>query len=656
MPLRPTGELIMSSPLLKRQGACKTCPVSRRDFVNGVLVGTGAALLSAHPPVLATSPDTDRYSPSGSPWTGFGGVGDYRWANGNTEAVRNAAHDGIRDHRYEALDGIRPHEAYDLVIVGGGFSGLTAMYEFNKRRRPGQTCLLLENHPVIGGEAKQNEFDVDGLRLVAPQGSNGGLVITSGYVQGSYGSGRYDAYAQLWRELDMPERFELQALAGGAEKYDLANDHFDPMFLEKRYATGYYFAGHGWVKNPTATRFKNTPWSSEAQRDLDDFVNNRRDVISRIPDLDRWLDSISYYTLLEKLGYGDEVKRYIDPIIGVGNFGVSGDAISAYAAKRLTLPGTIPSHEKNRFEDDPAISFPGGNTAILRTMLTRILPEAIAGDGSFVDAAQGAMNFGAFDRSDLPVRIRLGSTAIGVRHDGDAAKAGSAIVTYVRGGALYKVRAKAVILGSGGWVSRNVVSDLSEVHAAAYHQFHYAPVLVANVAVRHWRFFDKLGISVARSFGTLGWHVCVRRNVVFRKDRSPLTPDSPIVLTFYIPFLHPGEDPALQGTLGRAKLLGTSYADFERQIRGQLDEMFGASGFDANRDIAGIVLNRWGHAYFYPPIGFFFGQRGQPAPHEILRRPHGRIVFAHSELQGNMNMAHAILEGRRGAQQAIEML
>jgi spermidine dehydrogenase len=180
--------------------------------------------------------------------------------------------------------------------------------------------------------------------------------------------------------------------------------------------------------------------------------------------------------------------------------------------------------------------------------------------------------------------------------------------------------------------------------------------MTANVAVRHWRFFDKLGFTAARWFAGLGWHLCIRRNVTWSKDAPPLTPDSPVVLTFYIPFLHPDMDPGAQGTAGRMTLLSTSYLDFERQLREQLTEMFGAAGFDAKRDIAGIVLNRWGHAYFAPGPGFFFGSGNEPPPHEVIRKPHGRIVFAHSELQGNMNMAHAMLEGRRGALQAIEML
>jgi spermidine dehydrogenase len=632
-----------------------TSKISRRDFVNGVLVGSGAALLSSRAPAAATTAADQaeaRFAPSGSPWTGYGGVGDYSWSNGNTEAVRNAAH-GIRDHQYPDGSDLPIQATHDLVVVGGGISGLSALYEYSKHRKDGQTALLLENHPVIGGEAKQNEFDVDGHRLVAPQGSNAGLVIKSSYQKGSYGGGRYDTYADYYRELQMPDHFELEALSGGAQKYNLATEHFDPMFLEKRYAAGYYFPGHGWASNPIAAQFKNTPWSAGVQQELDDFVNNRRDVVSGMKDVDRRLDSITYYQLLDKLGYGADVKRYIDPLIGVGNFGVCGDAISAYAAKRLTLPGTIPSQEKSRFEDTEVVCFPGGNAAIVRRMLKRILPDSIAGDDSLLSTTRGAFNFGAFDKPASPVRIRLGATTIRVEHEGKASDAGHVLITYAQNGKLFKVRARSVVVASGGWVTRNIVTDLPEPHTAAYKQFHYAPVLVANVAVRNWRFFDKLGVSVARSFAGLGWHVVVRRNVVLEKRQVAFSPDSPTVLTFYIPFLHAGADPAVQGSLGRAQLLATSYSDFEQQLRSQLTEMFGSAGFDAQRDIAGIVLNRWGHAYFTPPLGFFFGQ---PAAHELLRKPHGRIVFAHSELQGNMNMAHAMLEGRRGALQAIDLM
>ena len=189
------------------------CPISRRDFVNGVLMGSGVALLSPSTSAASAVLETS-YAPSGSPWTGYGGVGDYRWSNGNTEAVRDAAH-GIRDHLYPDAD-LPFEETYDLVVVGGGFSGTTAAYEFSKHRKPDQTCLVLENHAVFGGEAKQNEFDVDGHRLIAPQGSNGALAVR----ETDHITGRYETYANIYRELGMPAHYDLEPLAGGAEKYN----------------------------------------------------------------------------------------------------------------------------------------------------------------------------------------------------------------------------------------------------------------------------------------------------------------------------------------------------------------------------------------------------------------------------------------------------
>src|SRR5260370_27589935 len=61
-------------------------------------------------------------------------------------------------------------ETFDCVVVGGGISGLAAALFF-ARRRPGRTCLVLDNHPIFGGEAKRNEFEVDGKRLIVHQGS-----------------------------------------------------------------------------------------------------------------------------------------------------------------------------------------------------------------------------------------------------------------------------------------------------------------------------------------------------------------------------------------------------------------------------------------------------------------------------------------------------
>ncbi|HWJ48670.1 MAG TPA: FAD/NAD(P)-binding protein, partial [Candidatus Udaeobacter sp.] len=145
--------------------------VTRRDFLNSTLLGSGALLLSPLTPAQLLS------QASASPiaaddWTGYGGVGDYANSNGNTPAVFDAGH-RIRDREFESLPGnaIDTQETFDCVIVGGGISGLAAALIFQQLSGKGKTCLVLDNHPVFGGEAKRNEFLVDGHRLIAHQGS-----------------------------------------------------------------------------------------------------------------------------------------------------------------------------------------------------------------------------------------------------------------------------------------------------------------------------------------------------------------------------------------------------------------------------------------------------------------------------------------------------
>src|SRR5207248_8988934 len=169
--------------------------------------------------------------------------------------------------------------------------------------------------------------------------------------------------------------------------------------------------------------------------------------------------------------------------------------------------------------------------------------------------------------------------------------------------------------------------------------------MLANVAVRNWRFMYRLGFASASWYEGLGSFTSVRKVPVFATDTKTIGPGSPTVLTFKVLYLSPGLSLAEQGTRGRTELLSTSFRDYERKIREQMMEMFGPSGFDARADIAGIILNRWGHAYLAPQPGFFFGKYGQPAPREVLRRaPFGRISFANTELSGAMDHKTAVLE------------
>ena len=224
-------------------------------------------------------------------------------------------------------------------------------------------------------------------------------------------------------------------------------------------------------------------------------------------------------------------------------------------------------------------------------------------------------------------------------------------ITYVRDGKPFVVRARNVIMASGGWMNRHVVRDLPDDIRESYSNFFNGPVLTANIALNNWRFMDKLGISGARWFDGLGYFGNFIQPMKLDGKAPPLDPAKPIVFTGYIPFLNPGLPGPAQAALGRSQLLAPSFADFELRIRQQMQSMFAEQGFDARRDIAGLILNRWGHAYICPYPGFFFGKDGHPAARDAVRKGYGRISFAHAELQGNQSWVSSALEAKRASDQ-----
>ena len=140
-------------------------------------------------------------------------------------------------------------------------------------------------------------------------------------------------------------------------------------------------------------------------------------------------------------------------------------------------------------------------------------------------------------------------------------------------------------------------------------------------------------------------------------EKATIGPDSPVVLSLKILYPYPGESTEDQGNRGRVELMKTSFREYEARIREQFTEMFGRSGFDAQQHIAGIILNRWGHAYLSPQPGFFFGRDGKSAPREVLRgAPFGRIAFANTDLAGAMDHRYSILEAKRAVEQLLDQV
>jgi hypothetical protein len=178
-------------------------------------------------------------------------------------------------------------------------------------------------------------------------------------------------------------------------------------------------------------------------------------------------------------------------------------------------------------------------------------------------------------------------------------------------------------MAGGSWTTKHIVLDLPAAQREAYEQFYRSPCMVANVALRNWRFLYKLGISGGYWFEGMGCFAAIRKQPTFATPVKTISPDSPVVLTVKVLFCHPGLPMQEQGDRGRAEILATPFQDYELKLREQLTEMFGPSGFDARRDVAGIILNRWGHAYGSPQPGFFFGKERPPPAIYCGTRPSG---------------------------------
>ncbi|RLA34000.1 MAG: NAD(P)/FAD-dependent oxidoreductase, partial [Gammaproteobacteria bacterium] len=146
----------------------------------------------------------------------------------------------------------------------------------------------------------------------------------------------------------------------------------------------------------------------------------------------------------------------------------------------------------------------------------------------------------------------------------------------------------------------------------------------------------------------------------FADYESARTPDEPMTVHMYrIPL--PGELPAgEQFRAGRYDLLGTSFEQFERNIRQQLGAMLADGGFDPALDIKAITVNRWPHGYAvgYDAESDEMQWFSEPWPDEkkawlMGRKRFGRIAFANSDAGASAMTESAIEQGYRATQEIL---
>jgi len=623
------------------------CPISRRDFLNGVAVGVGGALagdtlLSAA--VIDREGDDPAKSAEYYPpaLTGM---------RGNHDGSFTFAH-RLRDGGKWDAGGpaTRADGTYDLVVVGGGISGLASAYFFRKAAGSGAKILILDNHDDFGGHAKRNEFTA-GARML----------LSYGGTQSIESPGEYSAVAkELIAEIGVDvERFY--------KDYD--------RNLYKKLGTAAFFDKETFGEDRVLTGMNMTPWPEFlAKAPLSDVV--RRDIARVYTENVDYMDGLSPEEKKRKLAsisYADYLTKFcrVTPdalkffqTFPHDLFGVGIDAVSAGACymspddyESFTYAGFQGLGFPEREKEEPYIfHFPDGNASVARLLVRSLIPAAMPGS-TMEDVVTARADYSKLDQAVSTVRLRLNSTVVHVAHVADestgvgASSPGAAQqveITYVRDGKLQSVRAKNCVLACYNMMIPYLCPELPEKQKEAMAYLVKTPLVYTHVALRNWTSFSNLGVRQIVAPGGYHTYTTLDFPVSIGGYAFPSDPEQPMVLFMLRTPCRPGLPMRDQYRAGRVELMGTSFVTFERNIRDQLGRMLGGAGFDPARDIEGITVNRWAHGYAYTPNSLFDPDwKEDEKPWVVGRKPFGRIAIANSDAGANAYTNEAIDQAYR---------
>jgi spermidine dehydrogenase len=376
----------------------------------------------------------------------------------------------------------------------------------------------------------------------------------------------------------------------------------------------------------------------------------RKDRLSRISYLEWLTKHLSMHPLV--------VAALKDSTRGEWTCGI--DAVSALDCWGFGFPGfaglEIPDGPYRRMSFTPAgyvvggsktFHFPDGNASIARLLVRALVPEALSGKDA-VDIVTARADYSRLDRPQNQVRIRLSSPVLKAVHSGPVGQAPSVDITYARFGKLYGVRARKVVMASWNMMIPYIVEGLPETQKAALHDLVKDPLVYISVGIDRWTAFEKAGCNFIDAPGSYCNHVFLNQKVAMGGYEGPTTPDRPNIVHMNRTPCAPGLSEHDQARAGRAELLATDFATFEREIRSQLGRMLGPSGFDPARDISAIVVNRWPHGY--APERNYLWEEELPAdklPQVVGRQRFGRIAIANSDCGGGAYTDVAIDMARR---------
>ena len=630
-------------PLDRDLGELRQIP--RRDFLQGALVAAATTLTG---PLLkayaADSPEAQNvagyYPPA---LTGLRG-----------------SHPGSFEDAHALRDGRQPGtptdtgEAYDLVVVGGGISGLSAAHFFRARSAAASRILILDNHDDFGGHAKRNEFQLGGrLHLL-----NGGtLEIDSPRPYGPVPAGLLEELGidvqGLSRKVEHPKFYESLGLRTGL------------FFDRETFGADKLVSGYGVV--PVKQLLADSPLSARAREDVWRIEAGSIDFLPG-------LSSDAKKSQLAKISYSTYLRDYVkaDPAVIAfyqsrthAEWGVGIDAVSALDCWGFGLPGFkglqlapgIIAHMGYTPSGYAAtggsatLHFPDGNATIARLLVRNLIPDAMPGR-TVEDVVTARAQYERLDRAGAPVRIRLNSTVVRAANRGDGVE-----VTYLNEGVPFTVRARNCVLACWNMMIPYLCPELPAAQREALHKLIKTPLVYTSVALRNWEAFAKLKIS--RVYAPGGYHssFALNWNVDIGRYRSSTSPSEPILVHMTRTPCKPnvGLSEHEQNQAGRAELLATPFATFERNIREQLGRTLAGGGFDPARDIEAITVNRWPHGYApeYNPL-FDPDVPEEQRANVIGRARCGKIAIANSDAGAAAYTDSAILQADRAVNELLQ--
>lgn len=634
--------------------------ITRRDFLNGAALAVGGTLLcsaqeikeelsvpppppgkgpdlSAEEPLLARgiTPTDPRYYPP-----------ELRGMRGSHPGSFEAAH-SLRDSDFwthgEHFNNTQ--ESYDLIVVGGGISGLAAAHFFRSRAGSKARILILDNHDDFGGHAKRNEVRIGGRTLLM----NGGtLGISSPTPYSAVANGLLQTLG-----IDPPALQSKCSKSGFYHSLGLKSAVFfdKETFGGDRLVAG--LPGRTYRRGTPANAgeweafLAKTPLSQAAQRDIVRLETDRADYMPGLTSAERKdrLWRISYKDfLLHYVKVSPEAIAFYQTRTH-GEWGVGIDAEPALDMWAFGMPGFQGMHL------DPGTTphmsytaagyyatggsyefhFPDGNASIARLLVRDLIPDAMPGHTA-EDVVTARANYARLDREDWPVRIRLNSTVVRVQHVGEPGTAKEVEVAYANMGKVYTVRGRGVVLACWNTVIPFLCPSLPEAQKKALLYLVKVPLVYTTVGISNWTAFHKLGVANVSAPGSYFTDVSLNSVTDIGDYKSPISPKEPTLVHLTRTPCQPGLSVREQQIAGRMELFGTPFSTFERNIQDQLGRMLAGGGFDPARDIEAIIVNRWPHGYGYEYNPLFDPDwLPDQRPNVIGRKPFGRITIANTD-------------------------